>query len=60
MKHHQKFKFIDDQSILEIINLLSIGLANYNCHNQVPSDIRIDSFFLDSKNIKSQKHLDKS
>ena len=59
MKHHQKFKFIDDLSILEIINFLSIGLANYNCHNQVPSDIRIDSFFLDSKNIRSQKHLDK-
>ena len=25
----------------------------------MPSDIRIDSFFLDSKNIRSQKHLDK-
>ena len=59
LEEDEKFKFVDDLSILEIINLLSIGLANYNCHNQVPSDIGIDSFFLDSKNIRSQKHLDK-
>ena len=26
----KKFKFIDDLSILEVVNLLSIGLASYN------------------------------
>ena len=54
-----KFKFIDDLSVLEIINLLSIGLASYNCHSHVPSDMGIDNLFLDPQNIKSQEHLDK-
>ena len=30
VKSNRKFKFIDDLSILEIINLLSIGMASYN------------------------------
>ena len=54
----EKFKFIDDLSILEIINLVSIGLASYNCHQHVPSDIAIENLYLDSKNIKSQEYLD--
>ena len=54
LEEDEKFKFIDDLSIREIIKLLIIGLANYNCHNQVPSDIGIDSFFLDSKNIQAE------
>ena len=54
----EKFKFIDDLSILEIINLVSIGLASYNCHQHVPSDIAIENLYLDSKNIKSQVYLD--
>lgn len=53
----EKFKFIDDLSVLEIINLISIGLASYNCHNHVPSDIGIDNLYLDAKNIKSQEYL---
>ena len=45
----EKYKFIDDLSTLEIINLISIGLASYNCHNHVPSDIATDSLYLDPK-----------
>ena len=59
IEEDERFKFIDDLSILEIINLLSIGLASYNCRNQVPSDIGIDNLFLDPQNLKSQKNLDK-
>ena len=50
----EKFKFIDDLSVLEIIN---IGLASYNCNQHVPSDIGIDNLFLDPGNIKSQEYL---
>ena len=52
-----KFKWIDDLSILEIINLLTIGLANYNFKNHVASDVGIDQKFLSSKNIKSQNYM---
>ena len=55
----EKYKFIDDLSILEIVNLVSIGLASYNCHTHVPSDIGINNSYLDSSNIKSQQYLNK-
>ena len=54
-----KLKFMDDLSILEIINLVSIGLSSYNCNMHVPSDISVDNFYLDPANIKSQGYLDK-
>ena len=59
LENDEKFKFIDDLSILEIINLLRIGIASYNFHNHVPSDVGIDNLYLDPKNIQSQEYLDK-
>ena len=53
-----RFKFVDDMSLLEIINLINIGLASYNFKNHVASDIAIDQKFLASDNAKSQSHLD--
>ena len=53
----EKFKFIDDLSIVEIINLLSIGLANYNFHHHVPSDIGTDNLYLAPENTKSHEYL---
>ena len=34
-----RFKFVDDLSTIEIINLLTIGLSSVYMKNQVPSDI---------------------
>ena len=59
LNQNEKFKFIDDLSILEILNLLSIGLASYNCYNHVPSDVGIDHLYLDPKNTQSQEYLEK-
>ena len=53
-----KYKFIDDLSLLEIINLLSIGLSSYNCRNHVPSDIGIESNYIEKSNLQSQDYLD--
>ena len=36
-----KFKFIDDLSFREIINLISLGLSSFHFKSQVPSDINI-------------------
>ena len=55
----EKWKFIDDLSLIEILNLLLVGLSTYDCQSHVPSDIGVDSLFLDSGNIKSQTYLDK-
>ena len=54
----QKYKFIDDLSLLDILDLISIGLENYDYKAHVPSDIAIDHAYLDSRNCKSQQYLD--
>ena len=53
-----RFKYVDDLTILEIINLLSAGLSSYNYKNHVPSDVPTDGFFMNNNNLKSQYYLD--
>ena len=35
----EKFKFVDDLTLLEIINLLSIGMASFYVKKSVPTDL---------------------
>ena len=58
VSEQDRFKFVDDLTILEIINLLSIGLSSYNVKNQVPSDIILSNQFIPAENLKSQDYLD--
>ena len=53
----EKFKFIDDLSIIEVLNLINIGQSSYNFH--VASDIGVENSYLDASNIKAQTYLDK-
>ena len=50
-----RFKFVDDLTILEIMNLLTIGLSSFNLKGQVPSDIPDHGQYIDPKNLKSQE-----
>ena len=52
-----RFKFIDDLSILEIVNLLTVGLTSFNLKQQVPADIPLHNQYIPSKNLKSQDWL---
>ena len=52
-----RFKFVDDLSTIEVINLLTIGLSSLYMKNQVPSDIPVHGQFVDSSNTKSQQYL---
>ena len=52
-----KFKFVDDLSFLEIIQLLSVGLASYNIRAHIPSNIPTHNQIIVSENLKSQDHL---
>ena len=54
-----KFKFVDDLSILEKLNLILVGLSSYNFKAQVASDIGTDQFFLPNANIESHISLNK-
>jgi hypothetical protein len=54
-----RFKFIDDLTILEIVNLLAIWLSSYNLKNQVPSNVLDNNQYIPPNNLKSQEYLDK-
>ena len=57
LENDKKYKFVDDLSILEIINLVSIGISSYNFRHHVASDIGVDMKYVSNENIQSQTHL---
>ena len=52
-----RFKFVDDLSTLEKLNLILAGLSSYNFRNHVASDIGIEQKFPPSQNFQSQDYL---
>ena len=54
----ERFKFVDDLTTLEIVNLLTIGLCSANIKCQVPNDLKEDNQFIHPKDLKSQTYLD--
>ena len=54
-----RYKFIVDMSVLEIVNLLTVGLTSYNVKYQVPSDISVNNNYIPPESVKSQSYLDK-
>ena len=52
-----RFKFEDDLSVLEKLNLVLLGLSSYNFWNHVASDVGINQKFLPSSHIQSQENL---
>ena len=53
----ERFKFVDDLSVLEIVNLLAVGLCSMNIKHQVPSDMLENNQFIPPENLKSQEYL---
>ena len=53
----ERFKFLDDLSILEIINLLTIGISSFNVKLQVPNDIPVHNQYISPDDLKSQDWL---
>ena len=52
-----KFKFVDDLTTLEIINLITVGMTSFNIWSQVPNDIETHNNFIPSENLFTQKWL---
>ena len=55
----KRFKFVDDLSILEKLNLILLGLSEYNFKTHVASDIGIGQKYLPSENFQSQGYLNR-
>lgn len=53
-----RYKFVDDLTTLEKLNLLAVGLASYNFKAHVASDIGTEQHYLPPKNFNGQKSLD--
>ena len=56
VSERDRFKFVDDLTVLECVNLLSVGLTSYNVRHHVPSDIPTDFAFIPPENLKSDKY----
>ena len=59
VEENERFKFVDDLTFLEIIHLISVGLATYNVRAHIPSDIPTHNQIIASENLKSQDQLQK-
>ena len=58
VQEDDKYSFIDDLSLLELINLTNIGMQSYNVRQHVPSHIPDHNQFIAAEKLESQKHLD--
>ena len=54
----ERYKFVDDMSIIEVINLITTGISSYNFKHHIASDVGIDQKFIPKENLKSQQYLE--
>ena len=59
VSEEDRFKFVDDLSILEIVDLLTVGITSYNLKMHVPSDVPVHNQFIPANSLKSQDWLEK-
>ena len=59
INNENKFKFIDDLTVLEKVNIFSIGIASYNFKSHVASDIPENGYFIPSGNLNTQDYLNR-
>ena len=51
------YKFVDDASFMEIINMLSIGISSFNTRTTIPTDI-VDNY-IPQQNLKTSDYLNR-
>ena len=51
------FKFVDDKTFIEVINIFSIGMASHNVRSRVPSNIQVSNIFIPSEHLKTQDNM---
>ena len=52
-----RYKFMDDLTILEFIQLIDVGLASYNIKAQVPSNIPQHNQLIRSEDLKTTNYI---
>ena len=46
-----RFKFVDDLSVLEIVDLLTVGITSYNLKYHIPSDFPLHNQYISAHNL---------
>ena len=59
VNEEDRFRFVDDLSVLEIVNLLTVGLTSYNLKHRIPADIPLHNQYIPADNLQSQDWLTK-
>ena len=54
ISEEDKFKFVGDLSFIEIIYFLNMGIASYNFHSHIPTDIPTHNQLIPKENLKTQ------
>ena len=57
IEQSMKYKFVDDLSLLEMLNLLVVGLTDYNFEAHVASDIGVEQKYLEADKFAGQSSL---
>ena len=57
INEEDRFKFVDDLTALEIINLLCIQISAYGIRSHVPSDIPVHNDYIKRELLQSQKKI---
>ena len=52
-----RFKFVDDLTCLEVVNLINIGIASHNFRQQVPNDIPVHGQIIPASHLMSQAYV---
>ena len=53
-----RYKYMDDLTVLEVVYLTNIGIATYNLKRHVPSHIPVHNNIIKSDKLKTQNYLD--
>ena len=53
------FKFVDDKTTLEVLNLLNVGLASHNFKSNVPNNIPVSNLKIPGENLQTQKYMNR-
>ena len=57
IEEEDKFKFVDDLTALDIINLISVGMASFNVKSSVPTDILDHNGYFPAEHLKTQQYI---
>ena len=51
------YKFVDDKSLVEVVNLQNVGIASHNFRSIIPSNVPTSNIIIQYENLRTQKYV---